>query len=234
MSEVAEFYDQYTDRQKDSGINRRHKSIDDWLTKFGMTESDSVLEIGCGIGTMTQLLASRLSKGSILANDISQKSVEMAQRELSHFDNLQFVVGDIVKLELKDKFDLILLPDVLEHIPIADHPKLFLKLSELLKDEGMIVIHIPDPYFLAWRHTDANQRKGLQIIDQSIYTNELVNSIYPAGLHIEHLQSYSVHVENNDYQIIKLKKTHQRKYPRLKRKTSLMGRVAYKLKRIFS
>ena len=234
MSEVAEFYDQYTTRQKDSGVNRRHLSIDRWLDEFGLRHTDNVLEIGCGIGTMTSLLAKRVYDGHILANDISEKSVEIAKQELQAHNNLEFVVGDIVELEISQSFDVILLPDVLEHIPIDQHPRLFKKLSELLKPEGMIVIHIPDPYYLAWRHSEPSQQKGLQIIDQSIYTNKLVEAIYPSGLHVEHLQSYSLHVENNDYQIIKLKKTFQREYPLLKRRSSLFKRAVLKLKRMLN
>ncbi len=234
MSKVAEFYDGYSDRQQSAGINRRHWSIDQWLVRFGLQDDQNVLEIGCGVGTMTKLLCDRVVNGRILANDISAKSIEMAQAALANYKNVEFLVGDMVHLEIDRTFDVILLPDVLEHIPIADHATLFQKLSALLAPDGMIVIHIPDPNFLAWRHTQEKEKPLLQIIDQSIYTDKLTADLYPAGLFITHLESYNLHTENGDYQIIKVRKTKPTDYPLLQRDTTFTTRVINKIKRTIS
>ena len=48
-SDVEYFYDQFSSQQIDTGINRRHQSIDSWSRKFGLRDSDNVLEIGCEV-----------------------------------------------------------------------------------------------------------------------------------------------------------------------------------------
>ncbi|MCO4806522.1 MAG: class I SAM-dependent methyltransferase [Flavobacteriales bacterium] len=234
MSKVAEFYDGYSDRQQSAGINRRHWSIDQWLVRFGLQDDQNVLEIGCGVGTMTKLLCDRVVNGRILANDISAKSVELARAELSNYKNVEFIVGDMVRLDIDEKFDVILLPDVLEHIPISDHPALFKKLASLLSPTGMIVIHIPDPNYLAWRYTQENDKDKMQIIDQSIYTDQLTADLYPTGLYITHLETYNLHVENGDYQIIQVRKSKPTEYPALQRETPFSTRVVNKIKRTIS
>jgi trans-aconitate 2-methyltransferase len=231
MSNVAKYYDGFSDRQQRAGINLRHKSVLNWLKAFGLKSSDRLLEIGCGIGTVTELLCETLSEGQVVANDLSEKSIEIAKKNLSRFHNVTCFAGDFLESTVKGTFDVVLLPDVIEHIPIDQHAELFKRIASVLKPEGMVVIHIPDPYFLAWRHTQESQKNSLQIIDQSIYTDELVKAVYPAGLYIEHLQSYSLHVENNDYQIIRLRKLREKSYPPVNRKSSIANRVLNKIKR---
>ena len=91
MSDVEKFYDEFADKQEDAGINRRHVSIDNWLTEFGLKTNHQVLEIGCGVGTQTELLAKRLNEGSITACDISSESVKRAESRLNGFSNAKFI-----------------------------------------------------------------------------------------------------------------------------------------------
>lgn len=42
-----------------------------------------MLEIGCGVGTLTELLSQYITRGSMVAVDISTESVEIARKRLS-------------------------------------------------------------------------------------------------------------------------------------------------------
>lgn len=75
---TKEYYNEYSTRQKKIGVNERHHSILKKLKKTGLKPSDSVLEIGCGIGTFTGLLSKYINKGNVLAVDLSPKSIEIA------------------------------------------------------------------------------------------------------------------------------------------------------------
>lgn len=227
--DIAKWYDKFSKTQENEGINLRNKKIQEWLIKFGLKEDSKVLEIGCGIGTQTELLAEYLNeKGSILSNDLSEKSIELAKKRLRSYDNVSFLSGDIVKQNIEGKFDIILLPDVLEHIPIVDHNLLFKKIRHLIKPEGFILIHIPNPNYLQWCHE--NTPEMLQIIDQPIHTSILVENIYPNDLYIDYLETYSIWIDNNDYQIIRLKPNISKNYKFSHTKKRILTRIKNKLK----
>jgi len=123
------------------------------------------------------------------------------------------------------------LPDVLEHIPIELHNNLFKRISSLLKSDGFIFIHIPNPYFLDWCH--ANRPELLQVIDQPIYTDVLIENTYPHGLFIHELKTYSIWITDNDYQYVVLKKRgYQNFNNQIEYKPTLFDKVKYKLKLI--
>ncbi len=65
--------------------------------------ADTVLEIGAGLGSLTQLLAQ--SARRVIAVEVSPKLVEILRRELIHFDNVAIIQGDILRIDLADLFD---------------------------------------------------------------------------------------------------------------------------------
>ena len=228
-SDVKCFYDEFSSQQIHAGINRRHQSIDSWSRKFGLRDSHNVLEIGCGIGTQTELLSNRVTKGQIDSFDISSNSIDIAKKRLSKRNNIAFTVGDITKAKLKTNFyDFILLPDVLEHIPIKGHDKLFEKISLAAKTQAKILIHIPDPYHNQW--VSIHRPELQQIIDQNLFMPLIVNPIYDAGLCIEYLETYDLHTNDGDYQVILLRKVRDKLYNPLIRSKSPMAKLIWKLK----
>ncbi|SNT01905.1 Methyltransferase domain-containing protein [Ekhidna lutea] len=203
--QVKTFYDEFTISQEAMGINHRHLSIQRHLEEFGLQKDNNILEIGCGIGTLTELMLSYVGKnGKITAVDVSEKSISIAKKRLEVYDNVNLEVFDFTK-DIKDAlFDVIVLPDVIEHIPLKLHESLFLNLSKMLKKEGFVLIHIPDPNYLQWNID--HKKEGLQIIDQPIYTHLLATNIVKSQLYIAYLKSYSLYVNNPDYQVVVLKK----------------------------
>ena len=65
--------------------------------------ADTVLEIGAGLGSLTQLLAQ--SARRVIAVEVSPKMVEILHKELIHFDNVEIIQGDILRIDLADLFD---------------------------------------------------------------------------------------------------------------------------------
>ena len=197
MSEVVrEYYDEYADRQVRHGINYRHLRIMDWLRQFGLGTGSQVLEIGCGVGTQTELIAAEVRQGRILANDISPRSVDLARKRLAHAANVEFLVGDIIQLPVAGVFDVIVLPDVLEHIPMESHGVLFGKLAQLLAPDGCMVVNIPAAQYLEW-----NQRHRpdlLQVIDQPLHLATVAQHIGAAALYLHHVQHYSLWTNGPD------------------------------------
>lgn len=65
-----------------------------------ITHEDNVLEIGPGIGAMTQLLAEKAKK--VVAVEIDSKLIPILNDVLSQYENTKVIHSDILKLPLKE------------------------------------------------------------------------------------------------------------------------------------
>ena len=65
----------------------------------GVTKEDFVLEIGPGIGTMTQALADAARQ--VAAVEIDQNLIPILQETLADWDNVEIIPGDILKMDVK-------------------------------------------------------------------------------------------------------------------------------------
>jgi demethylmenaquinone methyltransferase/2-methoxy-6-polyprenyl-1,4-benzoquinol methylase len=75
-----------------------------------------VLEIACGTGNWTEVLAKRAA--SVVAVDISPAVLKIAKRKLSGCDNVIFIQGDAYNLDcIGDSFDILFSADWWSHIP---------------------------------------------------------------------------------------------------------------------
>lgn len=201
--DVATFYDEFVDRQTKVGVNRRHQAILGWLKRFGLRPDSRVLEIGCGVGPLTRLLAEALPRGSVVGTDLSPKSVDAARKRLASFGNAELVAGDVLEVEIDGRFDVVVLPDVIEHIPLESHDALFGRVASWVKEDGFVLAHYPNPHHLEWFHVHHPER--LQIIDQPIHANVLTANAYRHGLHLDYYERYSIWVREGDYVVASLR-----------------------------
>jgi trans-aconitate 2-methyltransferase len=200
----ADFYDAFSAHQVRVGINERHRAIRQWLKRFGLVPGMDVLELGCGVGTLTELIADTLGDtGHLLGVDLSPRSIELAQSRLATRRNVELLTADIVQLKLDRTFDVVVLADVIEHIPLEHHAELFANVRRWVRDTGWVLVHIPNPLFLEWCHR--NRPDLLQQIDQPISTETLVANTQPNELYLSYLNTYSIWVQEGDYQVIVLK-----------------------------
>lgn len=65
-----------------------------------ITKEDCVLEIGPGIGTMTQYLAE--AAGRVIAVEIDRELIPILEETLSPYRNVTLVCGDILKIDLTE------------------------------------------------------------------------------------------------------------------------------------
>jgi trans-aconitate 2-methyltransferase len=202
--DVKGYYDEYAGRQAAVGVNKRHRAILGWALKFGMRPDHSVLELGCGIGTLTGLLAEELgSGGSVVAIDLSPVSIESAEQRLSGFDNVHLLAADVLDTDLEGSFDVVVLPDVIEHIPLERHRALFERVSSWVKPDGFVLLHYPSPHYQEWNRKHHPDR--LQIVDQTVHVDVLSSNTYPNGLYIDHLATYSIWIREGDYVVAVLR-----------------------------
>jgi trans-aconitate 2-methyltransferase len=228
--QVVSFYDQFADKQQKTGINSRHLSILAKVKDAGLKSSHRVLEVGCGIGTVSHLLATQVPNGDVLAVDISPESIEKAKVLWKSQTNLSFEVSDMSDFNKKDQtFDFFVFPDVLEHIPIDQHFRLFQNISRHAHQDSVIFIHIPSPRYLQWMIE--NEPAKLQVIDQPLDSGDLIKNITANGFYLEKMETYPLFFDEKDYQyfIFRAAKPLQSSTPRNKW-TVLMERTRIRLK----
>ncbi|MFC5192099.1 class I SAM-dependent methyltransferase [Algoriphagus aquatilis] len=196
---VVSFYDQFVEKQAKTGINSRHLSILDKVKKAGLQANHRILEVGCGIGTVSHLLATQVPQGKVLAVDISPESIEKAKVLWKDQKNLGFEVSDMSDFDKKgETFDFFVFPDVLEHIPVDQHFRLFQNIQKHSHADSVIFIHIPAPRYLQWMID--NEPEKLQVIDQPLDSGDLIKNITANGFYLERMETYDLFFEEKDYQ----------------------------------
>ncbi|MDX1652544.1 MAG: class I SAM-dependent methyltransferase [Brumimicrobium sp.] len=194
--EVTDFYNNFVDRQKKVGVSVRHRIIYSSLKNIGLKKDSKVLEVGCGIGQVSSLIIPSISSGQYVGTDISPKSIETARRTNLN-KNTQFLVSDMSDFQHELKFDFIVFPDVLEHIPVEEHANLFKNIEKCSHPGTRVLINIPEPNALNWMRK--NKPEALQVIDQSLSMQDLLNNVYPAGFQVYSIIPYSIHTNVNNY-----------------------------------
>jgi 16S rRNA (adenine1518-N6/adenine1519-N6)-dimethyltransferase len=74
--------------------------LDEIIDGAELTKDDYVLEIGPGMGSMTQKLCE--SAGKVIAVEIDKKLIPVLKVTLAEYDNITVINGDILKLNLKE------------------------------------------------------------------------------------------------------------------------------------
>lgn len=108
----------------------------DFLLKQLPLSCESILEIGCGTGAFTRLLAERSDR--VFAIDLSPKMIEIAQLQSEHYTNITFKIADISKWEFPvEQFDAIASISTFHHLQLES---LLPSLKAALKPGGKLVV----------------------------------------------------------------------------------------------
>ncbi len=217
--EVSNYYNDFKDHQAKLGINIRHRTIFKNLKKLGLHSNSTVLEIGCGIGTVSHLILKQITSGQFVGVDISEKSIVLAKKNNAFHKKAEFFVNDMSNFQHPLKFDYVVLPDVLEHIPVEQHSNIFKILSKHTHEKTTILINIPEPFTLDWLRR--NKPEALQIIDQSLSIKDLSANCYTHGFYIFSITPYGLQFEHEEYLSIVLKKNFVRQSVIRKEKVKL-------------
>jgi SAM-dependent methyltransferase len=114
-----------------------------------------ILEAGCGTGRLCCLLARDLPDSIITGIDITQESLDIANKIKQHLkaENVEFKKGDIFNLDYPDDhFDVVFNNGVIEHFPL-DKPNSYndalREMIRVLKPGGKIIVDVPNWFCFA-------------------------------------------------------------------------------------
>jgi SAM-dependent methyltransferase len=98
---------------------------------------ENALEIGCGTGKFTRLLASRAQ--SVTAIDLSPQMIRLARQESANYSNIEYVLDDVMRRTLPvESYDCVVSIATLHHLPPE---QALLKIKAALKPNGTLIIH---------------------------------------------------------------------------------------------
>jgi demethylmenaquinone methyltransferase/2-methoxy-6-polyprenyl-1,4-benzoquinol methylase len=125
----------------------REPLIDTIINSLGIKPGSKGIDIGCGIGYVTNMLGTRVGHdGHIIGLDFSEDFIEYAKKNVKH-NSIEFLHGDVNYLDFKqNSFDWIWSMDTIWAGPEefgcpAEKPDQILnKLHQILKPGGMIYL----------------------------------------------------------------------------------------------
>lgn len=111
-----------------------------WLLRVSIGDPKTILDLGCGDGTLTAFLA-RDKKWKITGIEIYKKAIEGARKRNLYF---KLIKGDLLKTlkkNKKTKYDVVFFSQVIEHVTRSQGEKILDEIEKLAKKR--IVIGTP-------------------------------------------------------------------------------------------
>ena len=137
---VPKFFDR-TSESYDKIVSRTTLGKDSYWKKEilkKIPKCDSILDLACGTGILTQQIAQKIPDAKIVGVDVTASYLEIAKKKLASNPNITFVQQDAEKLNLNTKFDCI----TSSYIPKYCTAEILVKTSlNHLKPGGKIILH---------------------------------------------------------------------------------------------
>ena len=124
--------------------------------KLGLKAGNRVLDIGCGWGGMA-LYLHQVAKVDVLGITLSEEQLKVARRRAKEAGVDKHVRFELIDYRLvDDQFDRIVSVGMFEHVGLAHYDEFFAKCRDLLKPDGVMLLHTigkfgnasvtPDPF----------------------------------------------------------------------------------------
>lgn len=108
---------------------------------FPKNKNATILDLGCGHGSFIYFIKQAGYK-NVTGIDVSKEEVDLAHQlgisEIKQIDIIAYLSSTI------NKYDVVLLMDVLEHIESNEVLDLLEKINNVLTPNGMLILHVPN------------------------------------------------------------------------------------------
>ncbi|HVZ22099.1 MAG TPA: methyltransferase domain-containing protein [Vicinamibacterales bacterium] len=119
----------------------------------------TLLDVGCGPGTITADFAARLAPGRVLGIDSAQAIVEAARRE---YPDVAFATGDVYRLtDVGAGWDIVHAHQVLQHVP--DPVGALAAMRRAVRPGGIVAARDADYASFTWHPADARLTRWLAL-----------------------------------------------------------------------
>jgi trans-aconitate 2-methyltransferase len=119
--------------------DERTRPVRDLVAALPLTEAGAVIDLGCGPGNSTEVLAARYADAKVFGIDSSEDMVAAARKRMP---DAKFAVQDIADWQERGPFDVILANAVFQWVP--HHETLLPDLIQRLNHGGALAVQMPD------------------------------------------------------------------------------------------
>ncbi|KMT17897.1 hypothetical protein BVRB_2g034270 [Beta vulgaris subsp. vulgaris] len=130
--------------------------LDLYCERSGIEDGHTVLDVGCGWGSLSLYIAQKYSNCKVtgICNSTTQKAhIEDRCRELQ-LKNVEIIVADISTFEMEGSYDRILSIEMFEHM--KNYRDLLKKISNWMKPDGLLFVHYFCHKTFAYHFEDVN------------------------------------------------------------------------------
>ncbi|AGL15341.1 class I SAM-dependent methyltransferase [Actinoplanes sp. N902-109] len=116
-----------------------------------LTSGASLLDVGCGPGTITADLATHITPGRVTALERTAEALDLARAEIARrgLTTVDFAVGDVHALDFPDDtFDVVHAHQVLQHI--GDPVQALREMRRVTRPGGIVAVRESDFAGFAW------------------------------------------------------------------------------------
>ena len=116
----------------------RYQPFYDLISHIHHKPGMKIIDLGCGTGELTKILADKFTESTVLGIDTSAEMLSKAPQQ----KNLSFLQSSIEKeVEKSDKWDLIVANASLQWV--ENHHRLFPRIFAKLSENGQVAIQMP-------------------------------------------------------------------------------------------
>ncbi len=103
--QLREEFNRWAEAGRGEEMERDHRRIaEQALALMDLQPDENVLDVGCGAGWLSRLIAKRVTEGRLVGMDLSDEMVRRARRAPVGFAQVIFVVGGVDEIPWEDNF----------------------------------------------------------------------------------------------------------------------------------
>lgn len=135
-AEIISFFDKMS-LGWDNDMIKNQDIVNRILDYADIKQGKRILDVACGTGVLIPDYLSRKVE-KVVGVDISSKMIELAEEKFKDYENVKFFIGDMEEIDLKEKFDSIVVYNAFPHF--CNPKNLIKQLAEHLVVGGTLCI----------------------------------------------------------------------------------------------
>ncbi|MBN1862402.1 MAG: class I SAM-dependent methyltransferase [Dehalococcoidales bacterium] len=161
------------------------------LHGFSFQEPVKIIELGCGTGYHTMQMTKLYPVSKVTLVDFNDSVIKDTERRFSAIEcEKEFLLGDLFKLKLDEKYHIVHSQGLLEHYTPEERKRLIRLHRDLLAPNGIAVILVPTPSlpYRFWRGLLEKLNQWIYPDETAISRAEFTEELKSSGLEILRIQ----------------------------------------------